>query len=46
VGLGLSICQQLAAAMGASVSLHNRVQDGRAVGVDAVVSWLPPQRAP
>jgi two-component system, OmpR family, sensor histidine kinase TctE len=46
VGLGLSICQQLAAAMGASVSLHNRMQDGRAVGVDAVVSWLPPQRAP
>jgi two-component system, OmpR family, sensor histidine kinase TctE len=39
VGLGLSICQQLAAAMGASVGLHNRVQDGRIVGVDAVVKW-------
>jgi two-component system, OmpR family, sensor histidine kinase TctE len=39
VGLGLSICQQLAAAMGAAVSLHNRVQDGRTVGVDAVVKW-------
>jgi two-component system, OmpR family, sensor histidine kinase TctE len=39
VGLGLSICQQLAAAMGASVGLHNRVQDGRVVGVDAVVKW-------
>jgi two-component system, OmpR family, sensor histidine kinase TctE len=39
VGLGLSICQQLAAAMGAAVSLHNRVLDGRTVGVDAVVKW-------
>jgi two-component system, OmpR family, sensor histidine kinase TctE len=39
VGLGLSICQQLAAAMGAAVSLHNRMQDGRTVGVDAVVRW-------
>ena len=39
VGLGLSICRQLAQAMGANVSLHNRMEDGRIVGVDAVVAW-------
>ena len=39
VGLGLSICQQIAHAMGASVRLFNRVDGNRTVGVDAVVSW-------
>jgi two-component system sensor histidine kinase TctE len=39
VGLGLSICQQLAEAMGARISLHNRMSNGQAVGVDAVVAW-------
>lgn len=39
VGLGLSICQQIAHAMGAHVRLHNRVEAGRTVGVDAVVAW-------
>lgn len=39
VGLGLSICQQIAQAMGAQVRLHNRVEAGRTVGVDAVVAW-------
>lgn len=39
VGLGLSICQQIAAAMGAQVSLYNRMEQGRVAGVDAVVRW-------
>lgn len=38
-GLGLSICQQIADAMGAAVRLHNRVDAGRVVGVDAVLRW-------
>ena len=39
VGLGLSICRQIAVSMGAEVALYNRVQDDRIVGVDAVVRW-------
>lgn len=39
VGLGLSICQQVAQAMEAQVRLHNRVEEGEVVGVDAVVAW-------
>lgn len=39
VGLGLSICRQIADAMGASMNLYNRVDDGRVIGVDAVVTW-------
>jgi two-component system sensor histidine kinase TctE len=39
VGLGLSICTQIAEAMGASVALYNRIDNGRVVGVDAVVAW-------
>lgn len=39
VGLGLSICKQIAEAMGASVDLYNRVSQGRVIGVDAVVAW-------
>jgi two-component system sensor histidine kinase TctE len=39
VGLGLSICKQIAEAMGASVDIYNRVADGQVVGVDAVVAW-------
>jgi two-component system sensor histidine kinase TctE len=39
VGLGLSICKQIAEAMGATVDLHNRVDAGRIIGVDAVVAW-------
>ena len=39
VGLGLSICRQIADAMGASVDLYNRIDDGRVIGVDAVVTW-------
>jgi signal transduction histidine kinase len=41
VGLGLSICRQIAASMSAEVDLYNRVQDDRIVGVDAVVRWPP-----
>jgi signal transduction histidine kinase len=44
VGLGLSICRQIAVSMGAEVNLYNRVQDDRVVGVDAVVRW--PQEPP
>ncbi len=39
VGLGLSICRQIALSMNAVVDLYNRVQDDRVVGVDAVVRW-------
>ncbi|WOB09225.1 HAMP domain-containing sensor histidine kinase [Piscinibacter gummiphilus] len=39
VGLGLSICRQIADAMGASMGLYNRIDDGRVIGVDAVVTW-------
>lgn len=39
IGLGLSICRQIAESMRAQVQLFNRVQDDRVVGVDAVVRW-------
>lgn len=39
VGLGLSICRQIAQSMQAQVNLYNRVQNDRVVGVDAVVRW-------
>ncbi|WP_432726908.1 sensor histidine kinase [Variovorax sp. W6] len=39
VGLGLSICRQIADAMGARMDLYDRVDDGRVIGVDAVVTW-------
>jgi signal transduction histidine kinase len=39
VGLGLSICRQIALSMNAVVDLYNRVQDDCIVGVDAVVRW-------
>ena len=39
VGLGLSICRQIAHAMQAQVDLYNRVQDDQVVGVEAVVRW-------
>ena len=41
VGLGLSICRQIAEAMGAEVTLFNRQDEGRVVGVDALVTWGP-----
>ena len=43
VGLGLSICRQIAEAMNAQVQLYNRIAAERVIGVDAVVSW---QQAP
>jgi two-component system sensor histidine kinase TctE len=39
VGLGLSICRQIGEAMGASVNLYNRIDNGHVIGVDAVVAW-------
>ncbi len=39
IGLGLSICRQIADAMEASIDLFNRVEAGRIVGVDAVIRW-------
>lgn len=39
VGLGLSICRQIAESMGASVHLYNRTVAGQIIGVDAAVSW-------
>lgn len=39
VGLGLSICKQIAVSMQASLGLYNRLQNGVVVGVDAVVRW-------
>jgi two-component system, OmpR family, sensor histidine kinase TctE len=46
VGLGLSICRQLAQALGAEVELYNRSDGTRVVGVDAVVRWLAPTPPP
>ena len=46
IGLGLSICQQIAQSMNANVALYNRLQDDRVIGVDAVVRWpLPASEA-
>jgi signal transduction histidine kinase len=39
VGLGLSICRQLAQAMGADVQLFNRTDGDNGIGVDAVIRW-------
>jgi two-component system sensor histidine kinase TctE len=39
IGLGLSICRQIADSMEATVHLFNRIERGVAVGVDAVVRW-------
>lgn len=39
VGLGLSICRQIADAMGATLEIFDRIDDGRVIGVDAVVAW-------
>lgn len=39
VGLGLSICRQIADAMGASMDLFNRIEGDAVIGVDAVVTW-------
>jgi two-component system sensor histidine kinase TctE len=39
IGLGLSICRELAQAMGAHVELYNRTDGHQVVGVDAVVRW-------
>jgi signal transduction histidine kinase len=39
IGLGLSICRQIAEALNASVDLFNRIEAGEVVGVDAVVRW-------
>jgi signal transduction histidine kinase len=46
VGLGLSICRQLAQALGAEVQLYNRSDGHRVVGVDAVVRWAIPAPTP
>lgn len=45
IGLGLSICRELAQAMGARVELYNRTDGHRVIGVDAVVRW-PAAAAP
>lgn len=42
VGLGLSICKQIAQSMDAQIGLYNRIQNDRVVGVDAVVRWSQP----
>jgi two-component system sensor histidine kinase TctE len=42
IGLGLSICRQIAQSMGASVDLFNRTEGGQVIGVDAVVAWHQP----
>ena len=39
IGLGLSICRQIADSMNATVHLFNRIEGGTTVGVDAVVRW-------
>lgn len=45
VGLGLSICKQIAVSMHATLDLYNRIQQGAVVGVDAVVRWPQPAHA-
>lgn len=42
VGLGLSICKQIAISVQASLDLYNRIQNHSVVGVDAVVRWKLP----
>ncbi len=42
IGLGLSICRQIAESMNASVDLFNRIEAGLVIGVDAVVRWPRP----
>ena len=37
-GLGLAICQEIVRALGGDIRLENRLQDGRVVGLDAIVS--------
>jgi two-component system sensor histidine kinase TctE len=39
IGLGLSICRELAQAIGARVELYNRTDGHQVIGVDAVVRW-------
>ena len=39
VGLGLSICRQIAESMGAEVTLFNRMEQGQVIGVDALLAW-------
>jgi signal transduction histidine kinase len=39
IGLGLSICRQIAESMNATVDLFNRIEGGEIIGVDAVVRW-------
>jgi len=46
IGLGLSICRQIADSMNATVDLFNRIEGGRIVGADAIVRWpfpVPPE---
>ena len=45
IGLGLSICRDLAQAMDAKVEIFNRTDGELATGVDAVVRWADPQPA-
>jgi signal transduction histidine kinase len=45
VGLGLSICKQIAVSMHATLDLYNRIQQGAVLGVDAVVRWPRPEHA-
>jgi two-component system sensor histidine kinase TctE len=37
-GLGLTIAREIALALGGSVQLQNRVQDGQVCGLDASIS--------
>jgi two-component system sensor histidine kinase TctE len=49
IGLGLSICRQIADSMNANVQLFNRIEGGQTIGVDAVVRWsgaAPPSTSP
>jgi two-component system, OmpR family, sensor histidine kinase TctE len=46
VGLGLSICRQIAESMDASVELFNRTEAGQVIGVDAVVAWAAVPSSP
>ncbi|MEN9630405.1 MAG: hypothetical protein RJA10_3633 [Pseudomonadota bacterium] len=38
-GLGLAICRDIALAAGGSIALHNRIDRGQVLGLDAEVRW-------
>lgn len=40
-GLGLAICSEIADSMDATISLENRIENGKVAGLDAIVRFAP-----